>query len=147
VAGIVVLGSSFHIHAPCPPDKSRLGIASIPTRVQRSYAVLLTGVVNLLQQARRTSARRVNTIKTATYWAIGRRIVEHEQQGKARAGYGQALIERLATDLTARLKRGFSETNLMRDFYLAATRTSADARVGKRQMLSKELNLQPFTLP
>jgi hypothetical protein len=52
--------------------KSRLGIASIPTRVQQSYAVLLTGVVNL-----------------ATYWAIVRRIVEHEQQGKARAGYGR----------------------------------------------------------
>ena len=31
-----------------------------------------------------TSARAVNAIMTATYWEIGRRIVEHEQQGKVR---------------------------------------------------------------
>ncbi len=72
---------------------------------ERSYTGLLTGVVDLLQQARRTSARSVNAIITATYWEIGRRIVEHEQQGKERAGYGQALIERLAADLTARFGR------------------------------------------
>ncbi len=50
---------------------------------ERSYAGLLTGVVDLLQQARRTSARSVNAIITATYWEIGRRIVEHEQRGKS----------------------------------------------------------------
>lgn len=56
---------------------------------------------------------------TATYWEIGRRIVEHEQRGKARAGYGEALIEKLAADLTARFGRGFSRLNLfqMREFY------------------------------
>jgi hypothetical protein len=87
---------------------------------QRSYAGLLTGVVDLLQQARRASARSVNAIITATYWEIGHRIVEHEQRGKERAGYGHALIERLAADLTARFGRGFSQTNLkqMREFYL-----------------------------
>ena len=57
---------------------------------------------------------------TSTYWEIGRRIVEHEQEGRRRAGYGEALIERLAADLTARFRRGFSQTNLkqMREFYL-----------------------------
>jgi hypothetical protein len=56
---------------------------------------------------------------TATYWEIGRRIVEFEQGGEARAGYGEALLKRLAEDLTARLGRGFSERNLeqMRLFY------------------------------
>jgi hypothetical protein len=59
---------------------------------------------------------------------------------------GKALIERLASDLTARLEQGFSETNLkqMRDYH-AATRTSAGARVGKRQIVSN--SLWPFTLP
>jgi predicted nuclease of restriction endonuclease-like (RecB) superfamily len=107
---------------------------------ERSYAGLLTGVVELLQQARRTSARSVNAIMTLTYWEIGRRIVEHEQQGKQRAGYGQALIERLAADLTDRFGRGFSETNLkqMREFYLAWP---------IRQTLSDESGLRPFPLP
>lgn len=89
--------------------------------VERSYSQLLTGVAELLEQARKYSARSVNAIMTQTYWEVGRRIVEHEQQGKKRAVYGEALIERLALDLTAKFGRGFSQSNLwqMRDFYLA----------------------------
>src|ERR1700688_2827023 len=57
---------------------------------------------------------------TRTYWEVGRRIVDQEQQGKKRAVYGEALIERLALGLTAKFGRGFSQSNLwqMRDFYL-----------------------------
>jgi hypothetical protein len=43
-----------------------------------------------------------NAIMTHTYWEVGRRIVEHEQHGKKRAVYGEALIERLALDLTGK---------------------------------------------
>jgi predicted nuclease of restriction endonuclease-like (RecB) superfamily len=58
---------------------------------------------------------------TATYWEIGRRIVEFEQGGADRATYGDALVERLARDLTQRFGRGFSRQNLgqMRAFYRA----------------------------
>jgi predicted nuclease of restriction endonuclease-like (RecB) superfamily len=86
-----------------------------------SYSQLLTGVAELLEQARKYSARSINAIMTQTYWEVGRRIVEHEQQGKKRAVYGEALVERLASDLTAKFGRGFSQSNLwqMRDFYLA----------------------------
>ncbi len=55
---------------------------------------------------------RSNAIMTATYWEIGRRVVEHEQQGKARAEYDEALLERLAVDLTSRYGRGFGVVNL-----------------------------------
>jgi predicted nuclease of restriction endonuclease-like (RecB) superfamily len=73
-----------------------------------------------LEHARRTAARAVNGILTATYWEVGRRVVEFEQGGQARAEYGAALLKRLAHDLTARGGRGFSERNLesMRRFYL-----------------------------
>jgi predicted nuclease of restriction endonuclease-like (RecB) superfamily len=89
--------------------------------VERSYSQLFAGVADLLEQARKYSARSVNAIMTRTYWEVGRRIVEHEQQGKKRATYGEALIERLALDLTAKFGRGFSQSNLwqMRDFFLA----------------------------
>jgi len=62
----------------------------------------------------------VNALITATYWEIGRRIVEFEQRGESRAAYGEALIERLSADLSARFGRGFSARNLeqMRQFYL-----------------------------
>lgn len=85
------------------------------------YAGLVDGIGALLEEARRSSARAVNTLLTATYWQIGRRIVEHEQQGEASATYGTALLRRLATDLTARFGRGFGWRNLfqMRAFYLA----------------------------
>lgn len=85
-----------------------------------SYAVLLTEVSELLREARHASARSVNSIMTTTYWVIGRRIVEEEQRGRARAGYGKELIAKLSHDLTARFGRGFGAVNLsqMRRFYL-----------------------------
>ena len=48
---------------------------------------------------------------TATYWAIGQRIVQHEQTGRARAGYGAQLLTQLSVDLTSRFERGFGLTN------------------------------------
>jgi hypothetical protein len=57
---------------------------------------------------------------TATYWEIGRRIVEAQQKGKRRAVYGKRIIEKLASDLTERFGRGYGADNLelMRLFYL-----------------------------
>jgi predicted nuclease of restriction endonuclease-like (RecB) superfamily len=85
------------------------------------YDAMLGQVVQLLESARGASARAVNTILTATYWDIGRRIVEFEQRGKGQADYGSVLIMRLAGDLTERFGRGFGKSNLyqMRGFYLA----------------------------
>ena len=50
------------------------------------YDAILTGMVELLEAARRSAARAVNAVMTATYWDVGRRIVEHEQRGSERAG-------------------------------------------------------------
>ncbi len=54
------------------------------------------------------------------YWNIGRLIVEEEQAGKSRAGYGKHLLEGLAGRLTDDFGRGFSVVNLknFRQFYL-----------------------------
>jgi predicted nuclease of restriction endonuclease-like (RecB) superfamily len=54
-----------------------------------------------------------------TYWNIGKRIVEQEQGGKARADYGDFLISNLSRYLTDIFGRGFSEANLwnFRQFY------------------------------
>lgn len=84
------------------------------------YESLLTDVAHVMEAARRVAARSVNAVMTATYWLVGRRIVEQEQQGAERAGYGERLLKRLARDLSGRFGRGFSERNLeqMRAFYL-----------------------------
>lgn len=84
------------------------------------YKGVLKEVSELLETARRTTVRRINSVMVTTYWLIGQRVVEFEQQGRERAEYGRALIERLARDLTSRFGRGFSERNLLnfRTFYL-----------------------------
>lgn len=85
------------------------------------YKKTLSDVVAMLEQGRQAAARSINALMTATYWQIGRRIVESEQSGEARAGYGQALLQRLSADLTSRFGRGrgFGVDNLelMRLFY------------------------------
>lgn len=88
---------------------------------QADYAAVHADIVALLEAARRAAARSVNAVMTATYWAVGRRIVEGEQGGQERAAYGQALLKRLSGDLSARFGRGYSERNLeqMRLFYLS----------------------------
>jgi predicted nuclease of restriction endonuclease-like (RecB) superfamily len=87
----------------------------------KGYDSVLSGLVDLLESARRTSSRTINAIMTATYWEIGRRIVEFEQGGDIRAEYKAGLLERLSRDLTSRFGRGFSVDNLetMRLFYKA----------------------------
>ena len=112
-------------------------IKKITHLVEPSYFQLLAGVADLLEQATKYSARSVNAIMPCTYCEVGRRIDEHEQQGKKRARYGEALIERLALDLTAKFGRGFSQSNLwqMRDFYLAwpiLQTASGESRPAKR---------------
>ena len=89
--------------------------------ILEDYDGLLSGVVSLVEEARRASGRTINAIMTATYWEIGHRIVETEQGGKRRAGYGKELLKKLSADLTSRFGRGFSVDNLenMRRFYVA----------------------------
>ncbi|EJC5332855.1 Uncharacterized conserved protein [Salmonella enterica subsp. arizonae] len=93
-----------------------------PTLAPQSdeYQQIHDGIIRLVDTARTETVRSINAIMTATYWEIGRRIVEFEQGGEARAAYGTRLIERLAVDLSQRYKRSFSTRNLwqIRTFYL-----------------------------
>src|SRR5207248_8703478 len=105
------------------------------------YDCVLAGVIELLESARRASARAVNAVITATYWEIGRRIVESEQGGNDQAAYGAELIDRLAADLTKRFGRGFGRSNLyqMRAFYVAyrqIVQTASGQFIPDSQLLS-----------
>jgi predicted nuclease of restriction endonuclease-like (RecB) superfamily len=121
---------------------------------------MLSRVVGLIDEARRASARTVNSIMTATYWLIGRHIVEFEQSGKSRAEYGAELLKRLAGDLSVRYGRGFSKRNLeqMRLFYVSwpiAQTLSAQSGTEypsakssqKAQTLSAQLTAPKLPLP
>jgi predicted nuclease of restriction endonuclease-like (RecB) superfamily len=95
------------------------GSRKLSDRIE-GYDSIVSEVIVLVESARRVSVRSVNSIMTATYWEIGRRIVQSEQRGKRRADYGEALLQNLAFDLTAKFGRGFGLANLknIRKFFL-----------------------------
>jgi predicted nuclease of restriction endonuclease-like (RecB) superfamily len=93
-----------------------------PTKPQKptSVAPLIAEVRTLIQSARHAAASAVNTLQVLTNFEIGRRIVEHEQKGKKRAGYGAELLKELSLRLTEEFGSGFSISNLqlMRKFFI-----------------------------
>ena len=87
--------------------------------------ILAEQIAALVENAKQHIVATVNSTMTATYYEIGRMIVEHEQKGQKRAQYGAKLIPDLAKRLTERFGKGFSERNLeqMRQFYLVYSPT------------------------
>ncbi len=85
-----------------------------------NYSHLLNDIGFLLEKGRKAAAQKINTILVETYWQIGYRIVEFEQQGNEKAEYGSVLLKQLSRDLKLRYGKGFSKSNLylMRLFYL-----------------------------
>ena len=75
---------------------------------------------DLLHKARQNIISNVNSTMTKTYFLIGKRIVEEEQNGNKRAEYGKNLIKILSEKLTKEFGKGFSQRNLeqMRTFYV-----------------------------
>ena len=97
---------------------------------------LLDDVRTILRDARAKAYTAANAAMVDAYWRIGRRIVEEEQGGAARAEYGSQLIRHLARALGEEFGKGMSVANLrnFRQFYLSF----ADA--GKHYALRSELS-------
>ena len=87
--------------------------------VSPGVATLYRAVRAVLEQARTSAYRTINVAMVRAYWQVGCLIVEHAQKGKARAAYGEAMLEALSRRLMAEFGRGFDVTNLrkMRQFY------------------------------
>ena len=60
----------------------------------------VSDIKQLIEQSRRAAYAAVNSIMIDTYWHIGQRIVEQEQQGEKRAEYGKQIIKMLSKELT-----------------------------------------------
>ena len=75
----------------------------------------------LLKSARENIVSTINSTMAKTYFLIGKRIVEEEQNGEKRAEYGEELVKNLSLKLTKEFGKGFSKRNLwqMKQFYLA----------------------------
>jgi endonuclease YncB( thermonuclease family) len=91
------------------------------------YSKLLADIGRVYENARH--------VLVGAYWKIGRRIVKEEQQGAARAPYGDRLLAQLSADLSSQYGAGFSADNLerMRKFYLTHPISAPARKLGWSQ--------------
>lgn len=106
--------------------------------LQRHYHKLVSDIDSLLLEGKARAVNQVNTTLVETYWHIGQRLVEFEQDGNEKAEYGSALLKKISKDLTQKHGRGFSRSNLqnMRLLYL---------KFPKCQTLSGKLSWSHYT--
>lgn len=103
-------------------------------------------IKSILQQARQTAYRAVNFTMVLAYWEIGRRIVEDEQQGKKRAGYGKTILKELSKKLTSDFGKGFDERELrkIRQLYLLfSIRDALRPELSEKKFLKKRDAVSP----
>ena len=96
------------------------GTRDTAAKMPASAAALIQEIQEIVRGDRANAFRAVNFAMVEAYWLVGKRIVEEEQKGRARAQYGQQLIRDVARQLTSEFGRGFSEANVwnFRQFYL-----------------------------
>lgn len=131
-------------------QRKKSAVARASHRAGRSdYRAWSGGIAALLEESRRQAARSVNAILTATYWEIGRRIVEFVQQGESRADYGDEALAKLSQDLTGKFGRGFAPDNLerMRSFYLGWPPAHISATVSRKSGSSEMVSIVADNLP
>ncbi len=91
------------------------------TGISRPSLPMYERIRQILDSARSSAARSVNTTQVVANWLIGREIVEQEQRGKKRSDYGKRLVEALSAQITKDFGPGYSVQNLFyfKQFYLA----------------------------
>ena len=76
---------------------------------------LLADIRNIIEHGRKQAYTAVEQTAIATFWNVGRRIVEEEQNGRERAKYGERIIKTLAEKLAPVYGSSYSKRNL--DYY------------------------------
>ena len=111
--------------------------------------------IELVEYARSIAARQINLVQLMTFYAIGRWIVEVEQQGESRAKYGRQIIKNLSEAMNKQFGRGFSVDTLenARKFYLTYQDRISETVFRKFAVEKSETVFRlfeetlPFTLP
>ena len=82
--------------------------------------VFVSDLKSIAGETRRQAYRAADRILVVRNWLIGWRIVEQEQKGKKRAGYGKRVLELASQSLTEEYGKGFGLTSVknMRSFYI-----------------------------
>ena len=127
--------------------------------IATNFSQVVNDIKQIIDTGRNAAYAAVDATMIATYWNIGRRIVEEEQHGQERAQYGKELIKTLAKELTHEYGSGYSDRYLraFRQFYLVMpnyqiwksrfpnltwTHIYRTLRVGGEEQLRKEIERQ-----
>ena len=107
----------------------------------------------IVYTAKAKAYQAADLYNVASNWLVGRRIVEQEQHGEARAQYGKHVIELASLALTEEFGKGYSKTQIInfRKFYLSFKylpihQTVSDELWSKHQTLSDLLPTNGQTL-
>ena len=86
-----------------------------------AYQSMITDIRKIIASGQEYAYHAASKAMVLTYWQVGRRIIDQEQEGKERAEYGKALMEVLSEELTREFGKSYSKRNLQyyRKFYLA----------------------------
>lgn len=120
-------------------DKILKNIEMLPDEVK-----FVSDLKAIVYMAKAKAYQAADLYNVASNWLVGRRIVEQEQYGEARAQYGKHVVEIASLTLTAEFGKGYSIVNLksFRKFYLTfkylqigqtLSAQSADRQVSKGQ--------------
>lgn len=92
-----------------------------PNNIKHIPERFLTDIRSIIEYGRQTAYAVAGQAAVMTYWNVGQRIVEEEQNGKARAEYGKQIIPLLAEQLTKDYGTEYGRRNLAyyRQFYLS----------------------------
>lgn len=116
---------------------------ALPSENAPEFITLYENSIDLINYARHVSSRQVNMIQLLTFYALGKWIVDEQQNGQQRAAYGKQVISGLSAALNAHFGKGFSEDTLKnaRKFYLTYKDRISETVFS---LLEKE---PPFTVP
>lgn len=99
--------------------KNKLVVKSSDLTVDK-MDTLCRNSIELIRYARKYASNQINYTQLMTYYGLGYWIVEEQQSGEQRAGYGKKVIQTLSDALNAEFGKGFSVDTLenARKFYL-----------------------------
>lgn len=119
-------------------DENLKNIEMLPDEVG-----FVSDIKAIVYAAKAKAYQAADLYNVASNWLVGRRIVEQEQHGKARAQYGKHVIEIASLALTEEFGQGYSQTQIInfRKFYLSFKylpiyQTVSDKLDSKHQTLS-----------
>jgi predicted nuclease of restriction endonuclease-like (RecB) superfamily len=91
--------------------------------IAKTEQTFINEIKTIIQNGQSQAYRAISSTMVETYWNLGKRIVEQEQQGKERAEYGAGLLKRLSVELNKEFGKGYSLSNLkdFRQFFITFT--------------------------